>query len=333
VTYSLGVDISKELVSGAPASEATARWFLVTPALDRALRDDPTFGLLLGTTPSGAQYVGISPSGTTVYAKTATGGGTSSGVGKRFIPAGAQLVPYAEVMARLADEQRASAPVTSSKLPLYIGLGVGGLVLAGGLAYLMTRKPVPMAANVARGARVRGEMKEYAWKCTHCGRTVHNHDPKRIGKSSRRCSSRTSGPCQFRRARARLNANSSFGPERDRVAAQARAAFARGDGAAARRALARLSEIDIALLPRAMGHNPSYAIPERHAYPITTALDAYHATQRLKQGRVKNETDAKRIISAIKHRHPGVWRQHLAGYPVSKIIASHRKGLAARHRS
>jgi hypothetical protein len=64
---------------------------------------------------------------------------------------------------------------------------------------------------------------------------------------------------------------------------------------------------------------------------ITTAKDAYHASQRLKQGRVKSEAEAKRIIAAIKRRHPAVWRQHLAGYPVSKIIASKRRGLAARH--
>jgi hypothetical protein len=76
----------------------------------------------------------------------------------------------------------------------------------------------------------------------------------------------------------------------------------------------------------------AYAIPERRAYPITTAQDAYHATQRLKQGRVKSEEDAKRIIRAIKREHPGVWRDYLAGYPVSKAMTSKRKGLAARRR-
>jgi len=241
-----------------------------------------------------------------------------------------------------------------------------------------------------------------------------------------------------RKSSRRVKRNSSFGPVRDSAAARARAAFARGDGAAANRALAELRAIDIGLMPRAMkrnvrwenergrdwrerqsierrnqwsqladresravdlylaliqdkaparsgrsstvypgatpadraaavalvaeqypsvnlrealtdvglhhiardvpvasrlSRNPAYAIPERHAYPITTAKDAYHATQRLKQGRVKSEEEAKRIIAAIKHRHPEIWREYLAGYPVSKVIASKRKGLAARHRS
>lgn len=73
-----------------------------------------------------------------------------------------------------------------------------------------------------------------------------------------------------------------------------------------------------------------YAIPERKAYPITTAKDAYHATQRLKQGRVKSEEDARRIISAIKREHHGIWSEYLKDYPVSRIMTSKRKGLSAR---
>ena len=73
-----------------------------------------------------------------------------------------------------------------------------------------------------------------------------------------------------------------------------------------------------------------YAIPERKAYPITTDVDAKNATKRLKQGRVKDEADANRIIAAIRSKHHDIWREYLEGYPVSKIMASKRKGLAAR---
>lgn len=76
-----------------------------------------------------------------------------------------------------------------------------------------------------------------------------------------------------------------------------------------------------------------YAIPERKAYPITTELDAYHATQRLKQGRVKSEDEARRIISAIKREHHDVWAEYLKDYPVSRIMRSKRKGLTSRHRA
>lgn len=75
-----------------------------------------------------------------------------------------------------------------------------------------------------------------------------------------------------------------------------------------------------------------YAIPERKAYPITTSMDAYHATQRLKQGRVKSEDEARRIIAAIKREHHDIWSKYLKDYPVSRIIRSKRKGIAARHR-
>lgn len=75
-----------------------------------------------------------------------------------------------------------------------------------------------------------------------------------------------------------------------------------------------------------------YAIPERKAYPITTAKDAYHATQRLKQGRVKSKDEARRIIAAIKREHHDIWSKYLKDYPVSRIIRSKRKGIAARHR-
>lgn len=140
-------------------------------------------------------------------------------------------------------------------------------------------------------------------------------------------------PAALAASRRRVKRNSSFGPERDRVAAQVRAAFQRGDGAAARRALARLSEIDLALMPHAMVRNSIYAIPEHRAYPIRTAQEAYHAVQRLKQGRVSSETDAKRIITAIQRKYPDVWRRHLAGYPLAKIMASKRRGLEARSRT
>jgi len=52
-----------------------------------------------------------------------------------------------------------------------------------------------------------------------------------------------------------MRRNSSFGPDRDRIAARARSAFARGDTAAANRALAELRVIDIGLMPRAMRKN------------------------------------------------------------------------------
>jgi len=76
-----------------------------------------------------------------------------------------------------------------------------------------------------------------------------------------------------------------------------------------------------------------YAIPEREAYPITSAKDAYHATQRLKQGRVKSEDEARRIIAAIKREHHDVWSKYLKDYPVLRIMRSKRKGLTSRHRA
>lgn len=75
-----------------------------------------------------------------------------------------------------------------------------------------------------------------------------------------------------------------------------------------------------------------YAIPERRAYPITTAKDAVNATHRLKQGRVKSAAEARRIIKAIKKRHPAVWAWHLGHYRVSTMMAAKRQGLAARRR-
>lgn len=197
------------------------------------------------------------------------------------LKASSEAEELARTMAASSGAARIATP-SSSKLPLYIGLGLAGLAVVGGIMYATRKKaPTPMVRNRAR----------------------------------------------------RVKRNSSFGPERDRVAAQAREAFGRGDGVAARRALARLSEIDLALMPRAMARNSIYAIPERRAYPIRTAQEAYHATQRLKQGRVSSETDAKRIITAIQRKHPDVWRKHLAGYPLAKIMASKRRGLEARYRS
>lgn len=76
-----------------------------------------------------------------------------------------------------------------------------------------------------------------------------------------------------------------------------------------------------------------YAIPERRAYPITTAADAYRATQRLKQGRVKDRKDAERIYRAIRRRHPSVYQKYLKSYPISKIMESKRRGQIARRRA
>ena len=95
----------------------------------------------------------------------------------------------------------------------------------------------------------------------------------------------------------------------------------------------RYPDVDLKRAMRKLARNPVYALPERKAYPITSRKDAYHATQRLKQGRVKDEADAKRIIAAIKRTHPDIWREYLEGYSVSKIMTSKRKGLTARRRA
>jgi hypothetical protein len=76
-----------------------------------------------------------------------------------------------------------------------------------------------------------------------------------------------------------------------------------------------------------------YALPERKAYPITSREDAINATKRLKQGRVRSEADANLIIAAIEREHHDIWREYLEGYPVSRIMRSKRKGLAARRRT
>ena len=93
-------------------------------------------------------------------------------------------------------------------------------------------------------------------------------------------------------------------------------------------------DVDLWWLPRVQPNRSTvYAIPERKAYPITTSMDAYHATQRLKQGRVKSEDEARRIVAAIKREHHGIWTKYLKDYPVSRIMTSKRKGLAARRRA
>lgn len=170
MTYSFGTEpvtpFDKGLVSDVASSPETARWFLVTGAIDRALRSDPALSMMLNGHSGEVLYMGISPSGTQIYTKTATGGGSSGGSTKYSVPVGARLVSYAEVQAALAPAafapaaQRTSAPASSSsKLPLYIGLGVGALALVGGGIYLMTRKPAPtpaaLAANRRRARRLR----------------------------------------------------------------------------------------------------------------------------------------------------------------------------------
>jgi hypothetical protein len=188
MTYSLGLvpatvtPFDKGPSVGADNSLEAARWFLITPAIERALQDNPAVSMLVGGE-RGAQYMGISPSGTHFYTKSATGSGSSSGSTKLSIPAGAQVISYAEVLSALAPvAQRASAPAgTSSKLPLYIGLGIGGLALVAGGIYLMTRKPAPaptpaaLAANRRRARRVRRNSSsdcrgDASYPCGECAR-------------------------------------------------------------------------------------------------------------------------------------------------------------------
>ena len=51
MTYSIGLvpatPLDKGSVSDAASSPETARWFLVTPAIERALRNEPWFSYLL----------------------------------------------------------------------------------------------------------------------------------------------------------------------------------------------------------------------------------------------------------------------------------------------
>jgi len=245
MTYSLGLvpatPLDKGSVSDAASSPETARWFLVTPAIERALRNEPWFSYLLSGA-VGPQYMGISPSGTQVYVKSTTGGGSGGGSTKLNIPAGAQIISYAEVLSALAPvAQRTSAPAgTSSKLPLYIGLGIGGLAVVGGAIFLMTRKktaPVALAKNAARrtgvasttqvslrllpdtlrrarGMTMNAGMKEIWWKCSRCGRSVHNHSKTRVTESRpRRCKGakgKTSARCKFVRVSSRTSKATAF---------------------------------------------------------------------------------------------------------------------------
>jgi len=497
MTYSLGLVPE--------ATRQTATWWKLMPGVIAWLRaaypSDAFIGSLTAKAESaGPVFIGTTGDGSRMFFIDADRHGSYTIPGVKYTaPGGADARPLTYEMVRAVfavapDTDPSTKPMLatsnitidapnrpSTKWPLYVGLGLSGLLLAGGIAYMMTRKPAPMAANRARRVRrnplsqeERDEDAIYHW--LRSGSEPRSRGwVMRVGAGARDPSV-VSGPGErliasshgmrggkilFRgeswsdvlsdmrvagyavptlaanRAR-RVKRNSSFGPVRDSAAARARAAFARGDGAAANRALAELRAIDIGLMPRAMkrnvrwenergrdwrerqsierrnqwsqladresravdlylaliqdkaparsgrsstvypgatpadraaavalvaeqypsvnlrealtdvglhhiardvpvasrlSRNPAYAIPERHAYPITTAKDAYHATQRLKQGRVKSEAEAKRIIAAIKHRHPEIWREYLAGYPVSKVIASKRKGLAARHRS
>jgi hypothetical protein len=532
-----GTDLPAEV-----PSEATARWFLITPAIARALQSEPAFSMMLHGGLS-AQYAGISPRGTTVYVKSANGGGSSGGSTPTGIPAGAQLLSYEAVQRALAPVP-SSAGGTGSKLPLYLGLGALGVAVLGGAAWLLLRKkPAAMAPNrrrtsrqmrrnagakkpiycgvffdesemavlrnwfrretglellpnipkdphltsvfkpsleavsamplggrvqitvtgwaadekgqalvvsgfpsanatphltlstaqgvspvysnellsqgfaSAQGPTVEGTVgyfdgavqfsvpggpaplvsnaspKEIWWRCSRCGRSVHNHSKTRVTESRpKRCkkaSGKTSTRCKFVRETSRgLSAGrTSKAPAFKKLSLKNARAIAASIDRAGKRYEARYAEYpetkkDVRDLKRVAAllrsgrteqavkrgwdldtsvrdHLPArfykipsrayplernsgqrveansrvvYAIPERRAYPITTAQDAYHATQRLKQGRVKSEEDAKRIITAIKREHPGVWRDYLAGYPVSKAMTSKRKGLAARRR-
>ena len=76
-----------------------------------------------------------------------------------------------------------------------------------------------------------------------------------------------------------------------------------------------------------------YAIPERRAYPITSAKDAYHATQRLKQGRVTSVAVARKIIQAIRSRFPEIAADYLADVDPQRIEKIHKKSVAARKKS
>lgn len=106
-----------------------------------------------------------------------------------------------------------------------------------------------------------------------------------------------------------------------------RARKSASDAAHDRRSVLRQVRIDS---PIEANRGAIYALPKRKAYPITSREDAINATKRLKQGRVKDEADAKRIIAAIHRKHLDVWREYLEGYPVSRIMRSKRKASRAR---
>lgn len=209
MTYAFGT----ETVESSPE---TSRWYKLTPQviswLQATRAQDPGVQSLLARAASGLAFMGVSATGEDLFWVTATESGNMGGSYKAPAASDAPVMTYEQVLR--VFEPSASGPLTkrvfrksaSSRVGLYVGIAAGVAALLAGVAYLAMKKKTgtALAANATRGARARGEMKEYTWKCTHCGRTVHNHDPKRIGKSSRRCSSRASGPCQFRRARASL---------------------------------------------------------------------------------------------------------------------------------
>jgi hypothetical protein len=205
-------------------------------------------------------------------------------------------------------------------------IGAGVLVLGAGLVLVATRRrpaPAAMQANRRMTSNRRRALKpnDPRWEMEQYYRSPHG-----------------SALMRFQRTRNREEAayrmweelTRSFTDERGVTHVQS------PDDRRAAYDLVREAYPDVDLgFPRPGGltRNPVYALPERKAYPITSRKDAYHATQRLKQGRVRDEADAKRIIAAIKRTHHDIWREYLEGYSVSKIMTSKRKGLTARRRA
>jgi hypothetical protein len=334
MTYTLGSYVSG-MGTNPPAPENStpegSAWYKVTPTVlawlgatypnDAAMRSE-----VIDRVARELVFIGIPPGGDEIFLMSAgsTGNFVHSSTASPYVaPPGAPRMTFQQVLD--VFEIRGGGPrfkrrqASNINWGLWAGVGAGVVALLG-LGYLAINRqkaPKPLTSNRRRALKPN----DRRWEMEQYYRSPHGSALMR----SQRTRNREEAAYRMWEELTR-----SFTDERGVTHAQS------PDDRRAAYDLVREAYPDVDLgFPRPGGltRNPVYALPERKAYPITSRKDAYHATQRLKQGRVKDEADAKRIIAAIKRTHPDIWREYLEGYSVSKIMTSKRKGLTARRRA
>jgi len=209
--------------------------------------------------------------------------------------------------------------------PVIIGTG---LVLVGGVAYVLTSAHKPVKAN--RRGRVSRNPKRGGRRVSRWALRMNPNDDEReqfvaddeywYGRQQR---SGRSARAFVRAHRAEIDA--SMGAT---VAGRRRAHDDPATGRYTRRVFSnRLSAATRAKIPLRY-----FVFPERRAFPLDTRKHAYDAMQALHLGRVKSASDYLAITNAIQKRYPGVWKQHRHMLSGPKTAAAKRKGLAARAR-
>jgi len=176
MTYSLGLVPE--------ATRQTATWWKLMPGVIAWLRaaypgDDFIGSLTAKAESAGPVFIGTTGDGSRMFFVDADRHGSYAIPGVKYAaPGGADARPLAyeavrAVFAVAPDTDPSTKPMLatssiiidapnrpSTKWPLYVGLGLSGLLLVGGIAYAMTRKkaapaPAALAENRRRARRVR----------------------------------------------------------------------------------------------------------------------------------------------------------------------------------